>query len=88
MESEQLREHVLYLLRGGGAYPSFDQAIANSPSEMRVATTEHIRHTPWRLLKHMRICQWDILKCSRNLLHVAPEWPDCSRQPQMHGATA
>jgi hypothetical protein len=33
-------------------------------------------HTPWRLLEHLRICQWDILEFSRNPDHLSPEFPD------------
>ena len=73
---ERLREHVLYLLRGGGAHLSFEQAIADLPPELRGAKPDRVPHTPWRLLEHMRICQWDILEYSRNPQHVSPEWPE------------
>ena len=33
-------------------------------------------HTPWQLLEHMRLAQWDILEFSRNPEHVSPESPD------------
>ena len=32
-------------------------------------------HSPWRLLEHLRIAQWDILEFSRNPSHVSPPWP-------------
>ena len=73
---QQLREHVLHLLRGGGAHLSFDQAIADLPTDMRGAKPEGVPHSPWRLLEHMRICQWDILEYSRNPQHISPKWPD------------
>lgn len=76
MNAEALREHVLYLLRGGGAHLSFDDAIAHLPQEMRGAKAAGAPHTPWRLLEHMRIAQWDILEFSRNPEHVSPDWPD------------
>ena len=76
MDDKALREHVLYLLRGGGAHLSFDDAIADLPEEMRGANAAGAPHTPWRLLEHMRIAQWDILEFSRNPEHVSPEWPD------------
>lgn len=71
-----LREHVLYLLKGGGAHLSFDGAIDGLPTELRGATVAGSSHTPWRLLEHMRICLWDILEFSTNALHVSPQFPD------------
>lgn len=76
MNDQALREHLLYLLHGGGAHLSFDDAIANLPKELRGAKPQGVLHTPWRLLEHMRICQWDILEFSRNPGHVSPEFPD------------
>ena len=76
MNDQALREHLLFLLRGGGAHLGFDDAIADLPEELRGAKPQGVPHTPWRLLEHMRICQWDILEFSRNPGHVSPEFPD------------
>ena len=76
MTDQSLRDHLLYLLRGGGAHLSFDAAIAGIPEEMRGARVDGVPHTPWRLLEHMRIAQWDILEFSRNPAHVSPPFPD------------
>jgi hypothetical protein len=73
---QQLREHVLFLLRGGGAHLDFEKAIDGLPAELRGAKPSGIPHSPWRLLEHLRICQWDILEYSRNGEHVSPEFPD------------
>jgi len=73
---QSLREHLLYLLRGGGAHLNFDSAIADLPAKLRGAKPAGAPHTPWRLLEHMRIAQWDILEFSRNPKHVSPEFPD------------
>jgi uncharacterized damage-inducible protein DinB len=75
-DDEALREHLLYLLRGGGAHLDFDAAIADLPAERRGAKVAGVPHSPWRLLEHMRIAQWDILEFSRNPKHVSPPWPD------------
>ena len=71
-----LREHLLYLLEGGGAHLHFDQAIDGIPPNLRGKTVSPVPHTPWRLLEHMRIAQWDILEFSRNSKHVSPAFPD------------
>jgi hypothetical protein len=70
-----LREHLLYLLRGGGAHLSFDKAVADLPADLRGAKPPGQPHTPWRLLEHLRIAQWDILEFSRNPRHKSPEFP-------------
>jgi DinB family protein len=75
-QDKALREHVLYLLKGGGAHLSFDAAIEGLPVDLRGARTGKQPHTPWRLLEHLRICQWDILEFSRNPRHVSPPFPE------------
>ena len=76
MSDTALREHVLYLLKGGGAHLNFEEAIADLPADLRGAKPDNVPHTPWRLLEHMRICQWDIVEFSRNSSHVSPDFPD------------
>ena len=76
MDNDQaLREHLLYLLRGGGAHLNFDAAIADLPPELRGSRVPGVPHTAWRLLEHLRIAQWDILEFSRNPRHVSPPFP-------------
>jgi len=75
-QDQTLREHLLYLLRGGGAHLAFDAAVADLPAELRGARIAGGPHTPWRLVEHMRIAQWDILEFSRNAKHVSPPFPD------------
>jgi hypothetical protein len=71
-----LRDHVLYLLRGGGAHLSFDKAIAGLPAKLRGAKPAGLPYSPWRLLEHMRICQWDILDFCRNPHYKTLRFPD------------
>jgi hypothetical protein len=77
MSSEQaLRDHLLYLLRGGGAHLDFNKAIADLPASLRGGKPAGQPHTPWRLVEHLRIAQWDILEFCRNPKHVSPQFPD------------
>ncbi|HEY7330779.1 MAG TPA: DinB family protein [Gemmataceae bacterium] len=71
-----LRDHLLYLLRGGGAHLDFEKAIADLPASLRGAKPAGQPHTPWRLVEHMRLAQWDILEFSRNPKHVSPKFPE------------
>jgi hypothetical protein len=77
MDSDRsLREHLLWLLRGGDAHLAFAAAIADLPGALRSAKPPGVPHTPWRLVEHMRIAQWDILEFCRNPRHVSPSFPD------------
>ncbi len=75
MDDTALRQHVLYLLGGGGAHLDFDKAVDGLPAGLRGARPPGVPHTPWRLVEHMRICQWDILEFSVNPNHVSPVFP-------------
>jgi DinB superfamily len=70
-----LRQHLAELLDGGHAHPDFAAAIAGLPEALRGAKPPGLPHTPWRLLEHMRIAQWDILRFSVDPDHVSPEFP-------------
>jgi len=74
-DDKVLRQHLLYLLRGGGAHLDFEAAIAGLPVKLRGVKPGGLPFTPWRLLEHMRIAQWDILEFSRNSRHVSPKFP-------------
>jgi hypothetical protein len=75
-QTAALREHLLELLRGGSAHLNFEKAVAGLPAKLRGAKPAGQPHTPWRLLEHMRIAQWDILEFCRNPDHVSPDFPD------------
>lgn len=71
-----IRKHVLELLKGGHAHTTFDKAVANLPPKLRGGKPPGQPHSPWRLVEHMRIAQWDILEFSRNPKHKSPKWPE------------
>lgn len=71
-----LREHLVYLLKGGGAHLDFEAALADLPAEMRGSKPAGVPHTPWKLLEHLRIAQWDILEFSQNPRHISPKFPE------------
>ena len=75
-KDRSLREHLLSLLRGGGAHLKFEEAVKDFPVELINARAEGVPYTPWQLLEHMRIAQWDILEFSRSAAHVSPKCPE------------
>ena len=72
---EQLREHLQYVLGGGGAHLSFEDFVTDFPSELCNQRVGGLPYTAWQVLEHMRIAQWDILEFCRDPKHVSPEFP-------------
>jgi hypothetical protein len=72
---KQLREHLLYLLDGGGAHARFDDVVKNMSEQLRGVKPDGLQHSAWMLLEHLRLGQRDILEFSRNSKYKAPEWP-------------
>ena len=75
VDVDVLRRHLLDLLEGGHAHPDFESTIEGLPADLRGAKPAGLPHSPWRLLEHMRIAQWDILQFSIDPAHVSPEFP-------------
>jgi hypothetical protein len=71
-----LREQIRKLLQGGNAHMTFDDAVAHFPREHMNTKPPNIPYTPWHLLEHLRITQWDILEFIRNPRHISPTWPE------------
>jgi hypothetical protein len=71
-----VREQLLFLLRGGNAHMTFDQAVADFPRDHINSQPPNVSYTPWHLLEHIRIAQWDILEFIRNPDHISPQWPE------------
>jgi len=71
----ELREQVVYLLKGGGAHVHFMDALDDFPPAKYGTFAVGLPHTGWQLLEHARLAQWDILEFSRNPKHVSPPFP-------------
>ncbi len=71
-----LREHLIALLDGEHAHVGFDRAVAEIPETSRGARIPNFPHSPWQLVEHLRIAQWDILQFSLDSNHVSPPFPE------------
>jgi len=71
----ELREQVVYLLKGGGAHVHFSDGLDDFPPAKYGTFADALPHTGWQLLEHARLAQWDILEFSRNPKHVSPPFP-------------
>ncbi len=76
MSDRIVRDELKFLLRRGNAHLDFDTAVAGLPPESRGAKVPGVPHTPWRLLEHMRLAQWDILEFCRDAKHVSLPFPE------------
>jgi hypothetical protein len=70
-----LRQHLINLLTLGNAHVTLDDAIKGLAPELRGKRPKGAEHSPWQLVEHLRIAQWDILEFSRNANHKSPDWP-------------
>lgn len=71
-----LRKQLVTLLKGGEAHAKFEDVITDLPAKLRGTKPDGFPHSPWMLLEHLRIAQWDILEFCRNAKHKSPKWPD------------
>jgi hypothetical protein len=76
MNDKALREHILFLLRDGGAHVNFETAVKGLPVALRGKRPRGAEHSPWQILEHLRLAQSDILEFSRDAKHVSPKWPE------------
>ena len=74
-DDQILRQQILQLLTGRNAHYTFDDAVAGFPLEAINTQPPNVLYTPWHLVEHLRIAQWDILEFMRDPAHVSPEWP-------------
>jgi DinB superfamily len=70
-----LRQHLLNLVKSADAHVDFETAIKDFPPALQGQRPKGAAHSPWEVLEHLRITQWDILEFSRNPKHKSPEFP-------------
>ncbi len=75
-DDQAVRDHVLKLLKGRQGHVDFETVLADLPQEFQGKKPKGAPHTPWQLLEHMRIAQWDILEFSRDPKHESPKFPE------------
>lgn len=76
MNETVLREQLIAQLEGGQAYLPVKKIFEDFPIERAGVRIDNILHTPWELLEHLRIAQWDIFRFTVDPDHITPPWPD------------
>lgn len=74
--NDPLRQHLADLLTKAEAHLDLKSELREFPRELRGRKPPGAPHTPWQLLEHIRIAQWDILEFSRDAKHRSPKWPE------------
>ena len=72
---EIIRKHLLEIISGGNAHPDFEQVTEDFPPALINRKAPHMPYSPWHILEHMRLAQWDIVQFVQNPDHVSPDWP-------------
>ena len=74
--NNELREHLLELLKGKSAHIALEKVLDEFPPEEINTRIDGAPHTAWELVEHLRIAQSDILEFSRDASHVSPDFPE------------
>jgi|SRR5712671_8070323 len=74
--SAAFRKHLIDLLTKEQAHLGPHTELKNFPKKLRGKKPDGAPHSPWQLLEHMRIAQWDILRFSVDAKHISPEFPE------------
>jgi hypothetical protein len=75
MTDAALRDQLARVLSWHDAHVDFDSAVADLPVEARGRTAPGVPYSPWQLVEHMRLAQYDILDFCRNPKYRELEWP-------------
>jgi len=71
-----MRRQLVQLLTGEQAHMTFDAAVAEFPVWAMNQKAPNVSYTPWHILEHLRITQWDMLRYIQDPTgHKSPTWP-------------
>src|SRR5260370_34556747 len=73
---DSLRQHIVNLLTKAEAHVDVRNELERFPHALRGSKPKGSPHTPWQLVEHMRLTQWDILRFSLDPKHKSPKFPD------------
>ena len=76
MDDAAVRDHLRRLLDWEDAHVNFDTAVAGIPVKLRGTKPKGSPYSPWQLIEHLRVTQYDILDFCRNPRYKELDWPD------------
>jgi len=74
--ADLVRTELIDLLDGVGAHMTFEDAVADFPEDAINRRPPNVSYTPWHLVEHLRLTQFDILDYIVNRNYVPLGWPE------------
>jgi hypothetical protein len=73
-----IHQHLLHALRGGNAFDTFDDIVAQVPEDRRFQPIGEDDRSPWQIVEHIRIALDDLASYTANENGDFKEldWPD------------
>lgn len=73
---EAIRDYLHKLLSWRDAHVNFETVTGEFPLSSVNASVPGVPYTPWQLLEHLRLAQWDILEFCINPNYIERRFPD------------
>jgi len=76
--AKALETELTWLLEGGHAHATFDDAVKDFPVELRGKVPKGLPYSAWQIVEHLRLTQRDMLDFSDNTngTYKDKKWPD------------
>ena len=76
--AKALETELTWLLEGGHAHATFDDAVKDFPVELRGKVPKGLPYSAWQIVEHLRLTQRDMLDFSDNAngTYKDKKWPD------------
>ena len=75
-KEDPLRSHILKVLDWHDAHVNFDAAVEGIPAQHYGTQPKGLPYSPWQLIEHIRLSQYDIFDFCRNPDYAEQDWPD------------
>jgi hypothetical protein len=75
-DDSSARQQLINMLSIRQAHMTFEDAVADFPTEHINTRPPNVDYTFWHLVEHIRFCQWDILDYIRNPDYQHTPWPE------------
>jgi hypothetical protein len=72
---KEVRDYLKKVLTWGEAHIDWKDALEGLDAAQRGIRPTGCPHSPWELLEHARIAQWDIVQFCIDAKHKSPDWP-------------
>ena len=75
MVDDALRIHLVRVLTWQDAHASYEMAVRDLAPSLRGVRPAGLPYSPWEIVEHLRITQFDILDFCRNPAYAERDWP-------------